>query len=99
MYKWSHIIIVFILSTSIVTPSVISIWNDHYDIEISSDLGEDDTQKETKKELEEKNTFFETFVTPQLAAIEHIKCYNSSYSLGESSFTVDIHLPPPKNFI
>ena len=99
MYKWSHIIMVIILSTSIVTPSVISFWNDHYDIEISTDLGEDDTQKESKKELEEKDTFFESFVTPQLAAMEQIKCYNSSYSLQESSFTVDIHLPPPKKVI
>lgn len=99
MYKWSHIIMVVILSTSIVTPSVISLWNDHYDIEISTDLGEDDTQKETKKKLEEKDTLFESFVTPQLAGIEKIKCYNSSYSLRESSFTADVHLPPPKKFI
>lgn len=99
MKKWSHIIIVIMLSTSIVTPSVISIWNDHYDIEISNDLGEDDTQKETKKELEEKDTLFESFVTPQLASMEQMKCYNSSYFLLESSFTADIHLPPPKEFI
>lgn len=96
MYNWSHITIVFMLSISIVTPSVISLWNDHYDIEISTDLGEEDTNKESKKELEEKDTFLETFSIPALASVQDVKLFQDSYQLPEGSFTAKIHLPPPK---
>ncbi len=96
MKQTAHIIMVVLLSLSIVTPSVLSIYSDHYDIEISKDLGEDDTQKESEKEIEEKDAFFESFITLQIVALEHTERVNYSYSLGESYFTAEIHLPPPK---
>jgi len=96
MKNWSHIALVILVSISIVTPSVISFYNDHHDIEFSTDLGEEDTKEKSEKELEEKDTFLEIFVTPALAVIENVRCSNDFYSLRESSFTAKIHLPPPK---
>lgn len=99
MKKIPQILMVVILSFSIVAPSVVSLWNDHYDIEISTDLGEEDTKKESKKELEEKDTFLEVFVTPELAIIEYSRLYNNAYQLDKYSFTADITVPPPQELI
>lgn len=96
MYKWSHIILVIVLSISIVTPSVVTLCNDHFDIEVSSDLGENDTEKENKKELEEKDTFFENFVFPQLTILEEQDAQHSAYSSWQSAHSIEIQLPPPK---
>lgn len=96
MYKWSHIALVIILSLSIVTPSVISFCEDHYEIEISKDLGENDTEKENKKELEEKDSFFESFVTPQLATLTEQQELANSSSSWSSAYAIEIQLPPPK---
>lgn len=96
MKQVSYIIMVILLSLSIVTPSVLSICSEHYDIEIAKDLGEEENKKEAKKKLEPKDPFFESFVTPQLAKIEDIKLYHDTYTLGESLFTAKIYLPPPE---
>ena len=99
MYKRSHILVVIMLSFPIVSPSVVLLWQDHFDIEISQDLGEEDTNKESKKDLEEKDTFLETFVPIELAVIAKTKFYSTSYLLEKYSFVVDINVPPPQPFI
>jgi len=88
---------VVLLSISIVAPSVLSMCSEHYDIEIAKDLGEEDAKKESKKELEPQDTFFETFSFPQLAMIEDIKHYTSVNYTGDSLFSAKIHLPPPQH--
>lgn len=96
MYKCLHIALVIILSLSIVTPSVLSFYEDHYEMEISKDLGENDTDKESKKELEEKDSFFENFVIPQLATWQEQQEESNSYSSWCSAHDIEIQLPPPK---
>ena len=96
MKQLVHILMVIILSISIVAPSVLSIYSDHYDIEIAKDL-EEESKKETKDELDREDSFFETFTTPQLATIEDVKFFHDTYCLSESSFNPKIHLPPPKH--
>lgn len=92
----THVITVIVLSLSIVMPAVVSLYEDHYEIEVSSDYGENDTEKETKKELEEKDSFFESFVIPQLATLEEQQEQTSSYSSWSSAYSIEIQLPPPK---
>lgn len=96
MKQCAYIVLVILLSLSIVAPSILSVCSDHYDIEISKDLGEDDTHKEIEKEFESEDAFFEIFITPKLATLEDIKFYHDTYCLSESLFMAKIYLPPPQ---
>lgn len=87
---------VIILSTSIVVPSVVPLWQDHCDQEISQENGEKETEKENSKELEEKDPFFETYTSIELAFIEDVTHYNNFYSSWLSDFSPEITTPPPK---
>jgi len=99
MKKFLHTFFIVILSFSIVTPSLISLKGEHYDIEISKDLGEEDSTKDSKNELKEQDTFLEIYVIPELALQVDTKVYNNAYQLEKSSFLADIQVPPPQTFI
>lgn len=86
------------LSLSILGPSFLMLINSHCDIEIALDLGEEEN-KESKKELTEKDSFFQLYITPVIAK----KCYQISQNKHilhqYRNHVIDVQSPPPKSTI
>ena len=55
------------LSLSILGPSFVVLIDNHCDIEVALDLGDEENKKDGKKEFEEKDTFFQSYITPVIA--------------------------------
>ena len=87
------------LSLSILGPSFIVIIDSHADIEIALDLGEDENKKETKKELDEKKTFFQLYTTPAIAKKGHQNLQNNHIPHQYRNHIIDVQSPPPKHTV
>ncbi|MFT5893022.1 MAG: hypothetical protein ACI9Y7_003141 [Dokdonia sp.] len=71
----------------------------HADIEIALDLGEDENKKETKKELDEKKTFFQLHTTLALAKNCHQNLQNNHILHQYRNHIIDVQSPPPKHTV
>lgn len=86
------------LSLSILGPSFLMLIDSHCDIEIALDLGEEENKKDTKKELDEKDAFFQLYTTPIIAKKCHQISQNNHILHQYRSHVVDVQSPPPKYF-
>lgn len=84
------------LSLSILGPSFIVLVGNQADIEVALDHGEDENKKETKKELDEKDTFFELYATPAIAKKSYISFQNNHIIHLYGSHITDVQSPPPE---
>lgn len=73
--------------------------NKQADIEIALDLGEDENKKETKKELDEKDTFFELYATPAIAKKSYVSFHNNHTVHLYGNHIIDIQSPPPEYYV
>ncbi len=63
------------------------------------DFGEEESKKENKKELDEKNTFFETLEIEGYTIIKNSKKGNYLYLVKKYMLAQEIVSPPPESFI
>lgn len=87
------------LSLSILGPSFLMLIDSHCDIEIALDLGEEESKKDSKKELDEKDAFFQLYTTPVIAKKCHTNSQNNYILHQYRSHVIDVQSPPPKHFI
>lgn len=85
------------LSLSILGPSFIVLIDNQADIEVALELGEDENKKETKKELDEKDTFFELYRTTAIAKKSHVSFQNTHAVHLYGSHIIDVQSPPPEH--
>ena len=84
------------LSLSIIGPSFLMLIDSHCDIEMALDIGEEENKNDTKKELSEKDTFFQWYRTPIIAKkYRHI--LQSNHILHQyRNHIIDVQSPPPE---
>lgn len=83
------------LSLSILGPSFLMLINKHCDIEVVIDLGEEES-KDSKKEFNEKDTFFQSYITPVIVKKYH-QIPQSNYIVHQyRNHIIDVQSPPPK---
>lgn len=92
------ILLSILLSLSILGPSFLALI-DHSDIEIALELGEEENKKESKKELDEKNTFFESFGLPIIAKKCNLRLINDYFLHHYGNHIIDVQSPPPEQFV
>lgn len=86
-----------LLSLSILGPSFLVLIDSHHDIEIAFDLGEEENQKESKKDLEEKkDTFLYKYHTPTIAKKSALASSNYFYLYQYRGYIIEVQSPPPK---
>ncbi|MEP0263267.1 hypothetical protein [Dokdonia sp.] len=91
------ILLSFLLSLSILGPSVLVLLDNHSDIEVALELGEEENKKENIKELDLKNSFFQSHSDPVIANI-HASALNSAYYLHfYGTYVIDVKSPPPED--
>ena len=71
--------------------------NKQADIEVALELGEDENKKESKKELDEKDTFFELYSTPAIAKKSYLNFQNNHIVHFYGSLILDVQSPPPEH--
>ena len=83
---------------SVLTPSLLSIVDESTDLLVLTDTGEEEKQgeQETEKKLEEKDLFLNNFSFTNSFVDQRRKHLPSEFTLFNSNFIVDIHLPPPR---
>ena len=84
------------LSLSILGPCFIVLIDKQADIEVALELGEDENKKESKKELDEKDTFFELYATPAIAKKSYVSFYNNHTVHLYGNHIIDVQSPPPE---
>lgn len=68
----------------------------HCDIEVALDLGEEENKSDAKKELGEKDTFFQSYTTPVIAKKCRQISQNDLILHQYRSHIIDVQSPPPK---
>jgi len=87
------------LSISILGPSFVVLIDNQVDIEVALDLGEDENKKETKKELDEKDTFFQVYATSVIVKKCHLSLQNNHTLHQYRNHIIDVQSPPPKHLV
>lgn len=85
------------LSLSILGPSFLMLIDSHCDIEIALDFGEEESKKDAKKELDEKDAFFQLYTTPVIAKKCRQISQNNHILHQYRNHIVDVQSPPPKH--
>ncbi|GAB5400116.1 MAG: hypothetical protein Aureis2KO_17010 [Aureisphaera sp.] len=95
----AHNIISILVVVSILVPSVLPFMDCDSDILISFDISEDESKKKHKKELDEKEVFFQDLV--QNSNFDEYLSYQLFKHYLESQIEVhqEILLPPPEHTI
>lgn len=93
------ILLSFLLTLSILGPSFLVLINNHSDIEVAIDLGEEENKNENKKELDEKKTFFESYTLPVIAKRCNLRSKNNYYFHYYGNHIIDVQSPPPEQFV
>lgn len=89
----------FLLSLSILGPSFLVLIDNHSDIEVAIDLGEEENNSEGKKELDEKKTFFESYALPIIAKKCNLRLKSDYYLHYYGIHIIDVQSPPPEQFV
>ena len=81
---------------SLFTPSVVPLLQWDNDFAVVVEILEEEPKKETKKELEQKDVFFESLAVTSNFHIAEQMAIASYYRLNTSDFSKEIPLPPPE---
>lgn len=81
---------------SLLGPSFVVLIDNQADIEVALDLGEDENKKETKKELDEKDTFFEFYTTLAIEKKPYVSFQNNHILHLYGNHITDVQSPPPE---
>jgi hypothetical protein len=93
------ILLSFLLSLSILGPSFLALIDSHSDIEVALELGEEENKKESKKELDEKKTFFESYSMSIIAKKCNLRLRNNYFLHHYGNHIIDVQSPPPEQFV
>ena len=87
-----------LLSFSIVAPSFAVLIEDNGDIEVIKDAEDENSNEETKNDLEEFEKYVEQLSNfePQESLI--VYSFNSYYYSISTNYIIDVHSPPPDQF-
>ena len=87
-----------LLSFSIVAPSFAVLIEDNGDIEVIKDIEDENSNEETKNDLEEFEKYVEQLnnFEPQESLI--VYSFNSYYYNISTNHIIDVHSPPPDQF-
>ena len=98
MKKVSFPLIALLLVFSVLTPSLLSIVDEGSDLLVLTDTNEEEKQgeQEAEKNLDEKDLFLNNFGFTNSSVVQRQKHLHSEFTLFNSNFVVDIHLPPPR---
>ncbi|MEM8845501.1 MAG: hypothetical protein AAGD17_00235 [Bacteroidota bacterium] len=99
MKKITFPLIALLLVSSILTPSLLPLLDESFDIVILTDTNEEEKQgeSETEKKFDEKDLFLNNFTFADSYLIQPQIHFHSEYILHNLDFIEEILLPPPRS--
>lgn len=86
-----------LLTVAILAPTVITLIKLENNSSLVMDFNEEENNKEEKKELNENDAFFHTWVSDMLPIENPLSHFTSTYIKSGYSNTIEVFLPPPEN--
>ena len=98
MFKsFLHIFMAFMLTLSILAPAMVDVLLLDVTIEMVENSGDEESKKESKKEIEEKQFFYENLALASLLKFSDQDLRNHYYLNARYLAASEIPLPPPKS--
>lgn len=91
-----HLILMGLVICSLFAPSILPILSADKDKVVAIDMNEEENKKETQKELDEKDIFFDVELHPVNSKVYLSSVLVTFYAEGESEHSNEILLPPPE---
>ena len=92
----SKSIVAALICVSILGPSLVHYIDLNCDEIVFVDFSEEDAEKKTKKEKQDKELILETFEAPNSNFLSELNSFQYYYEMALSSLSEDIVSPPPE---